>query len=98
MSGHDFWREKDVVVTGGAGFLGASIVRKLQERSAHAVVVPRSRECDLRRDDHLQQLFDRVLDTATPTDVVVIHAAAQVGGIGANIRQPAIFFYDNLTM
>ncbi len=93
-----FWRTKHVVVTGGAGFLGSAIVRKLRERSAGAVTVPRSQHCDLRRDDHLSTLFDRVLQTTPPADVLVIHAAARVGGIGANLRQPATFFYDNLLM
>jgi GDP-L-fucose synthase len=93
-----FWHTRHVVVTGGAGFLGAHLVRKLHERSAASVVVPRSQQCDLRRDDHVHDLFDRVLATAAPSDVVVIHAAARVGGIGANVRQPATFFYDNLLM
>ena len=97
-SGQQFWTNKHVIVTGGAGFLGSSIVRKLHERGAHTVIVPRSHLCDLRRDESLTTLFDTVLETAQPADVLVIHAAARVGGIGANMRQPATFFYDNLLM
>jgi GDP-L-fucose synthase len=93
-----FWSSKHVIVTGGAGFLGSSIVRQLHNRSVGAVTVPRSQHCDLRRDEDLTTLFDRVLETAQPADVLVIHAAARVGGIGANMRQPATFFYDNLLM
>lgn len=97
-SGQQFWTNKHVIVTGGAGFLGSSIVRKLHERGAHTVIVPRSQLCDLRRDESLTTLFDTVLETAQPADGLVIHAAARVGGIGANMRQPATFFYDNLLM
>jgi GDP-L-fucose synthase len=93
-----FWSNKHAIVTGGGGFLGSVIVGKLEDRSVGALTVPRSQSCDLRRDDHLATLFDSVLKKAQPADVVVIHAAARVGGIGANMREPATFFYDNLLM
>ncbi|MDP2660970.1 MAG: NAD-dependent epimerase/dehydratase family protein, partial [Dehalococcoidia bacterium] len=44
----DFWKDKHVIVTGGAGFLGAIVVKKLQERGAAEVIVPRSKDYDLR--------------------------------------------------
>jgi GDP-L-fucose synthase len=93
-----FWTDKHVVITGGAGFLGSAIVRTLRDRSPAAITVPRSQTYDLRRIDDVQRLFDTVLATTRADNVVVIHAAARVGGIGANLRQPATFFYDNLIM
>lgn len=88
----EFWKDKRVVVTGGAGFLGSFVVEKLQERGASDVIVPRSKDYDLRRLDAVQ----RTLTDARPD--IVIHLAARVGGIGANRAHPAEFFYDNLMM
>jgi len=98
-----YWRDKRVIVTGGAGFLGSFVVRKLRERGAAEVIVPRSQEYDLRDVNAIRRLFaDASRSTqpgqhSTPADVV-IHLAAVVGGIGANRERPAEFFYDNLMM
>ncbi|MCK6684966.1 MAG: GDP-L-fucose synthase [Thermoanaerobaculia bacterium] len=82
---------KRYLVTGGAGFLGSQLVGKLEARGSQ-VFVPRSREFDLtRRED-----VGRCLDWATPD--IVIHAAAKVGGIGANRLHPGSFFRDNALM
>jgi GDP-L-fucose synthase len=88
----NFWTQTRVLVTGGSGFLGSALVRKLGERGCQSVVVPRSTEYDLRRRDAIQ----RILKEAAPD--LVIHLAARVGGIGANQAHPAEFFYDNLMM
>ncbi|MDH7487339.1 MAG: GDP-L-fucose synthase [Anaerolineae bacterium] len=88
----EFWKDKHVVVTGGAGFLGTFVVQKLRQRGAMEVFVPRSADYDLR---HLEAI-QRLLADARPD--VVIHLAARVGGIGANRARPAEFFYDNLMM
>jgi GDP-L-fucose synthase len=87
-----FWHNKRVVVTGGSGFLGRFVVRKLREENCHDVFVPRSSEYDLREEDDVRRLFD----TAQPQ--VIIHLAAVVGGIGANRMHPGQFFYDNAMM
>ena len=88
----EFWKDKRVVVTGGAGFLGSFVVEKLRERKAADIFVPRSKDYDLRDIGAIR----RMLSDARPQ--IVIHLAARVGGIGANRAHPAEFFYDNLTM
>jgi GDP-L-fucose synthase len=86
------WPETRVVVTGGAGFLGSAVVRRLVDRGCRNVVVPRSRDYDLRDRDAVV----RLLKEARPQ--VVLHLAAVVGGIGANRANPGRFFYDNAIM
>jgi GDP-L-fucose synthase len=87
-----FWTERTVLVTGGAGFLGTHVVRNLQVQDCRAVIVPRSREFDLREKAAIIKLFEQ----ARPD--LVIHLAAVVGGIGANRGHPGQFFYDNAIM
>ncbi len=87
-----FWQGKRVIVTGGAGFLGSHVVTKLQARGCGEIVVPRSKECDLRTADAIRCLYRETQPH------VVIHLAALVGGIGANRLHPAEFFFDNLIM
>ena len=87
-----FWQDKRVLVTGGAGFLGSVVVRKLRERGVREVFVPRSADFDLVKADTAERLLQE-----HQTDIV-IHLAAQVGGIGANRAHPGLFFYNNLMM
>jgi GDP-L-fucose synthase len=89
---NEFWNDKRVVVTGGAGFLGKRVVAQLQEQGCQDVIVPEFPGCDLREKDAIV----RLLTEAKPD--VVIHLAAVVGGIGANLENPGKFFYDNLIM
>lgn len=94
---HNFWRQKRVIVTGGAGFLGTAVVSKLHERGAAEIIVPRSRDYDLTRIEAVRQLLTATQRQGKPVDLIV-HLAARVGGIGANRLYPADFFYDNLLM
>jgi len=87
-----FWKDKRVVVTGGAGFLGSYVVEKLRGRGCPNIFVPRSQKYDLRDRDAIIRLYG----DANPQ--VVIHLAAVVGGIGANRANPGRFFYDNAIM
>jgi GDP-L-fucose synthase len=87
-----FWDKKRVTVTGGAGFLGSHIVEKLRALGCREVFVPKREEFDLRE----KEAVVRLIEKAKPD--MLIHAAASVGGIIANRKAPADFFYDNAIM
>jgi len=87
-----FWEHKKVIVTGGSGFLGTYVVEKLETRGVDNISVPRSSQYDLRNIDAIRTLLSEIRPD------IVIHLAARVGGIGANMAHPAEFFYDNLMM
>ena len=83
---------KRITVTGGAGFLGTQVVRKLRELGCENIFVPRSRDYNLVDNEAVKRLYrDSKPD-------IVIHLAGVVGGIGANKKNPGKFFYDNLMM
>jgi GDP-L-fucose synthase len=113
----NYWKEKRVIVTGGAGFLGSIIVKKLIEREAASILVPRIEHYNLVKHDDICRLLDDALLSIErlpahltpagfqpssfpfqPSDLIILHLAARVGGIGANRDHPADFFYDNLMM
>lgn len=83
--------KKRVVVTGGSGFLGSHVVEKFRAEG-HEVLVPRQEDYDLRRRSNIE----RMLNVMSPE--IIVHLAAVCGGIGANMKSPAKFFYDNLVM
>lgn len=88
----DFWTDKKVMVTGGSGFLGSHVVEGLERRGCRNIVVPRSKQYDLRHPDRSMELLK------THNADIIIHLAASVGGIGANRANPGSYVYDNLTM
>jgi len=87
-----FWENKKVTITGGAGFLGFYVVKKLGERGCRSIFVPRSKQYDLVS----YEACKKVYEDSKPD--IVIHLAARVGGIGANRENPGKFFYENLMM
>jgi GDP-L-fucose synthase len=81
-----------IMVTGGSGFVGRRVIARLNERGCRGVFVPRSAQYDLVQAEGVR----RALADSRPE--ILIHMAAVVGGIGANMANPGRFFYDNLMM
>ena len=87
-----FWKGKKILVTGGSGFLGRSVIAKLLERGVRPrdIFVPRFADYDLR--------FQVASARAVKGQDLVIHLAANAGGIGWNRAHPGALFYDNAAM
>lgn len=93
MTDRDFWKDKRILLTGGAGFLGSHVIARLvttRSVSRDRIKVPRSNDTDLRVMEDCRQV---VADSD-----IVIHLAAKVGGIGFNQKYPGSLFYDNAIM
>ncbi len=88
----EFFKNKKILITGGAGFLGSFIVDKLIEKGVDKknIRIPRSKDCDLRNWENCRNAVESI--------DIVIHLAARVGGIGYNMKYPANLFYDNAMM
>ncbi|MHC1771435.1 MAG: GDP-L-fucose synthase family protein [Flexilinea sp.] len=84
--------KKKICITGGAGFLGSFVQESLRKRGIKDIFIPTIEKYNLIESADIR----RMLDDAKPD--VIIHLAANVGGIGANREHPAEFFYDNLMM
>ena len=88
----NFWEDKRVIITGGAGFLGSYVIEKLKDRGSKNIFIPLVEDYDLTKEKNIIRLYKDY-----PANIV-IHLAAVVGGIGANRENPGKFFYDNLVM
>ena len=86
--------QQRIVVTGGAGFLGRRLQAELLRLGAtkENILVPLIEDFDFTREADVERMYAEM----SPT--VVIHLAAEVGGIGANRESPGRFFYANMAM
>jgi len=87
-----FFRDRRVVVTGGAGFLGGYVTQGLWKRGCKNILVPKIEDYDLVNLSDIVTMYENMKPD------IVIHLAAVVGGIGANRQRPGEFFYKNLMM
>jgi GDP-L-fucose synthase len=81
-----------IVITGGAGFLGSFVVEKLKARGYSNLIIPRRKEYDLTHEADSERLY------ADFKPDVILHLAAEVGGIGANRDNPGRYFFANMSM
>lgn len=90
--GESFFKGREILVTGGSGFLGEPVIRALVARGADPgrIRAPRSAELDLRRPEACAEAV-RGAD-------LVVHLAANAGGIGWNRMHPGSLFHDNAVM
>lgn len=88
----EFWASRRVLITGGRGFLGRAVVDQLTDLHPAEVLTPGSADHDLRDRGQVAAMFEQLQPD------LVIHLAARVGGIGANMARPADLYLDNLLM
>lgn len=87
-----YFKDKTVVVTGGSGFLGGNIVKILKQKRCGQIIIPRSKDCDLTKEENVKKLFEKC-----PINIV-IHSAAIHGGIHFNIKNRGEIYFKNVIM
>lgn len=92
MKFSSFFKDKKILITGGAGFLGKQVMEKVLEKGVEkrSLIIPRSKGVDLRERENCVKVVEGM--------DIVIHLAANVGGIGYNRKNPGTLFYDNVVM
>lgn len=88
----EYFKNKRVVVTGGAGFLGSFVIESLKKHQCQNIFIPTIEEYDFVKREDIVRMYDNMKPD------IVIHLAAVVGGIGANREHSGKFFYENLMM
>src|SRR5438309_12008349 len=87
-----FSKDDRLVITGGGGFVGTAVLRKLKERGYGDVVSIRRKDFDLTRESDVERLYREI------KPAVVVHLAAELGVIGANRDNPGRYFFANMAM
>ena len=92
------WSTARAIVTGGSGFLGSRVVDAMRRRglSDSRLHIPHRATCDLTDSAAVDHLYSTCFQGAGPT--LVLHLAAEVGGIGANRENPGRYFFANMAM
>jgi len=85
----NFWKNKSVSITGGNGFLGKHVIKRLKQRNCKKISIVDHKKYNLVDGRDVQRMYD------DQKPDIVFHLAAVVGGIGINQKNPGKFFYEN---
>ena len=85
-------KSRRITITGGKGFLGSHLIGKFRDRGYEHLAVADFPEYDLRSVESIRRMYAELKPD------IVVHLAANVGGIGYNQANPGSLFYDNAIM